>query len=140
MNLQINNLHLYDKNQEINKHWIASYPGNAGYIDSFLHNEILNYYVYYLKDKKTLSEKHFRSILPIIYRNIFNMILIYKNLLQDFTGIENCKRLLTNYSFINTYEIIKYYNTNEILTEIEFKKLTALFYSTLHFFILKHNL
>jgi hypothetical protein len=126
----INNKNLYSKNSNINKSYISLHESNETSSDIIIHNDILDLYITYVKQKKLLSLKYFKTLLPLYYKIIFHKSLIYKNINYDIVVQEDLFIILNDYSFINLYKIILYYMNDE---HVNVTQLTAMFYSTLYY-------
>jgi len=125
-----NNKNLYMKTDNINKCYIGFHENNETTNDIILHNNILSLYINYIKNKKLLSLKYFKILLPLYYKFTFNKTIIYKNINYDITLKENLITLLNDYSVIQLYKIMLYYINDD---DIDIKQLTAMFYSTLYY-------
>lgn len=126
----INNTNLYINNININKSFLLYHENNDIIKDIKIHNDIFDLYISNIKNKKLLSIKYFKILLPLYYKIIFNKTMVYKNIKYDITLQDDLNELLNDYSFINLYNIFLCYINNK---NINLNQLTAMFYATLYY-------
>lgn len=127
---QINN-----QSENINKKIIAPTNNNT---DVTLHNQIYNLFIKYVNKNKTMNDDYFKTTLTCIYNDVYNKTLVWKDIPIVPTVQVNIKQLLTDYSYSKIYETLQYYVTTAkkiTMSDTNILELTALFFSTLHFFI-----
>lgn len=131
---------LNSESEDIN----AKYLGSADKKESdsnsqsSIQNSIHNEYLQCVKTNRTMSDSYFKAVLMAVYSETFNKSLSWKNIQDDADIQINLKKLLNNYSFVKTHNILKYYSDEagkDMLKGNDLISLTALFYATLHQFI-----
>lgn len=140
MSIKINheNMNLYKFGEKINnKIVIINENENSETSQDFdLNQKIFNKYLDFIKVKNMMHEEYFKILLPITYHNVFTKTLTWKNVPDEIDVQINIKKMLGDVSLIQTYEIFKYYNKkNDTFKKENLIDLTALFYSTLYFYI-----
>lgn len=125
---------------DINKKFIGSIDKKDSHSTAriSLHNEIHNKYLNFMKNRKTMTESYFRVTLIAVYNEIFKKNLVWKNISLEVDIQLNIKRILKDYSYVQVYDIIKYYSeeTEQVaLAGEDIANLTAMFYSTLFLFV-----
>lgn len=122
---------------DINKKFIGSVDKKDGETTSRtdLHNSIHNQYLSYIKTGRTMSDSYFKATMSAIYSDIYKKNLVWKNLTEDADIQINLKKILNNFSFVKSYDILKYYSEESgkgMLDDTALINLTGMVYATLY--------
>jgi len=125
---------------DINKKFIGSIDKKDSHSTArvSLHNEIHNKYLNFMKNRRTMADSYFRVTLIAVYNEIFKKNLVWKNISLEVDIQLNIKRILKDYSYIQVYDIIKYYSDETDQPSLigeDIVSLTAMFYSSLFLFV-----
>ena len=135
---QDHRLHTQSKN--INRKYIISTDKENTNDDSNvkLQNEIHDKYVEFIKKDRKMNYVYFKNILTCVFQHVYKTPLKYNYITQDKEIQDNIIKILNDTSFFKIYEILKHYSNDEGKNIIEYDSLidlTALFFSSLNFFI-----
>lgn len=103
-----------------------------------LHNTINSKFVKNVKNKKKMSTEYFKATLSCVYSDVYKKKIIWADLKFDTDLQSNIKAIKSDISYIKIYEILDYYSKDAekiILSSTQLIDLTAIFFSSLYFFI-----
>jgi hypothetical protein len=131
---------LNHESPNINKKFIGSADkeksNTTGKVD--LHNQIHNKFMKFVKKNRTMTTAYFKATLSVVYQDIYKKNLVWKNIEIEADIQINIKKILKDYSYVKVYDILVYYSKEagkDMLDSKNIVEVTAMFYSTLYFFV-----